>query len=101
MAADAGEQCTTPAETRRHNLLSEALTGFVSAVDSYDEALIFSKLAALFHLVSSRLAEITLSPICMPKTISGLACKEHLRLRPGNLCVRQPPSDQEFVAREV
>jgi hypothetical protein len=54
MASDAREKSTTPAYASRENLRSEALSSSVPAVDPNNEALIFSKLAALFQVGSPK-----------------------------------------------
>lgn len=61
LAANARQQSATPADASSNDLLAEALPGLVSAVDSHDEAFIFSKLTALFHWVQPGLAGVDLA----------------------------------------
>jgi len=73
LATNARQQSATSANACSNDLLGEALPGLVSAVDSYDEAFIFSKLTALFHQIQRGLAGVDLAQIFMPKIGEGLA----------------------------
>ena len=61
MAADAREQRTTSADAGGDHLLSEALSGPVSAVYRYDEAFLVPKLMALFHFGPDQFCEVDLA----------------------------------------
>ena len=58
VSADTRQQSATSANASSDDLFGEALPSFVSAVYCYNEAFIFSKLTALFHMSQRKLAGV-------------------------------------------